>query len=115
MVRKNRPRRIIFQPHQLVVAGERHHSDNIQWLVAQHAGRLELHCNALLKWEQENPHDPDAIAVLVDHRRVGYIAQANSARLRQLIGTAGINLDCVIHWNGETVNGIYDVKLFPPL
>lgn len=115
MARKSRQRRIIFQPDQLVVAGERHHSENIQLLIARNSGRLELHCVARLEWERDNPHDPDAIAVTVDHQRVGYIAQANSTRLRQAIGVDGIELDCVIHWNGEAVNGIYDVKLFPPL
>lgn len=115
MASKSRSKRIIFQPDQLVVAGERHHADDIQWLIAQNAGRLELHCLARLEWERGNPHDADAIAVLVDQRRVGYIAKSNSTVLRQVIGIDGIELDCVIHWNGETVNGIYDVKLFPPL
>jgi hypothetical protein len=32
-----------------------------------------------------------------------------------MIGDQSIEFDCVVHWNGEVEEGIYDVKLFPPL
>lgn len=108
-------RRIIFQPEQLVVAGERHHAENIQWLVDQNDGRLEVRCKAWIAREPGNQFDPNAVAVMVDQRRVGYISRAHAPLIREMIGDQSIEFDCVVHWNGEVEEGIYDVKLFPPL
>ena len=108
-------RTLVLDPEQLVVAGERHHSANIQSLVESNEGRLEVHCVAQLLWERDNLHDPDAVAVVVDGLRVGYISRRHSADLRLQLNGEVLELACVVHWNGEKTDGIYDVKLFPPL
>lgn len=101
-------------PDQLVVTGERHHSDNIQAVLSQSTdGRLQYQCNAVLARELGNDSDPHAVGVLVNGLRVGYIARIHSEDVSEVIGDRNVELKCVINWNGEVLNGIYRVKLFP--
>lgn len=103
-------------PDQLVVTAERHHSDNIRAvLTGASNGGLERRCHAQLVPDPQNAHDPNAVAVVVDGRRVGYVAKVHSSAVRRAISGSNVVLKCVIYWNGETENGIYRVKLFPDL
>ena len=67
--------------------------------------------------EPENPHDSNAIAVIVNERRVGYIARTKAPRLRRLIGD-GTTVSCTVFWNGDPDDDFqfYTVQLFslPP-
>ena len=47
--------------------------------------------------EDNNPHDPKAIKVVVDGQHVGYIKSGSCAHLRKIIGQGGIvDIDCMI-------------------
>ncbi|MGA1036054.1 MAG: HIRAN domain-containing protein [Ilumatobacteraceae bacterium] len=113
-LRRPRPPRLL--PDQLVVTGERHHSSSIQEILIHLAeGRLQYRCTASLIREFDNIHDPHAVAVIVDDRRVGHIARAHSEAVAEALGKKTVELKCIINWNGEIVNGVYRVKLFPAL
>ena len=112
--RRTNGRRIDFLPEELVVTGERHHGANIERILQANAeGRLEYRCTARLLRERDNESDPNAVAVMVDDVRVGYIARTHSSSVASELENRGNELKCIIRWNGEHSNGIYRVKLFP--
>lgn len=68
--------------YELEVVGE----SNYQPALAKIAGGKtedghELYCDALLKREPENPHDENAIAVLVKGHKVGYLSRPHARKL----------------------------------
>jgi hypothetical protein len=79
----------------------------------------EHQCKAILAPEDGNPHDPNAVQVLIDGKVVGYLARAHAAEYRQHVGAVSATCDAKIvgGWDdGETV-GSFGVKLkvkWPP-
>lgn len=105
-----------FFPGDLTVTAERHHAADIRHILTSESGRnLDFTCEARLLPEPDNPADPNAVAVIVHGRRVGYIAAAAAPRVRESIGDDEVILKCIIRWNGEVENGIYRVKVFPTI
>ena len=59
-------------------------------------------------------HDPDAIQVIVEGKRVGFISRNLTEALRPLLGERTSELDCTIFWNGDPHADyqFYTVQLF---
>lgn len=106
----------ILSPDQITVSGERYHNSTIEKLIKEHGqGKLTWRTTAKITREITNEIDPFAVQVLVDGQRVGYIHRDHCKSVWGIIGDAGLALECSVRWNGEPTNGVYDVKLFPPL
>lgn len=79
----------------------------------------EHECSAVLVCEDDNPHDPNAIAVMISGRKVGHLPRSEAAAFRQLLRRHGIeNLpvrcDALVigGWKrGRGDEGHYGVKL----
>lgn len=79
----------------------------------------EHECSAVLVCENDNPHDSNAIAVLISGRKIGHLARSEAAAFRQLLRSHGIeNLpvrcDALVvgGWRrGRGDEGHYGVKL----
>ncbi len=118
----------------LVVRGARHHAEDIRSLLMREVPRptadpeatlidqslptvtetcLKWDCFAELRPEPTNEFDPHAIAVIVDGRRVGYIAKNHARKVKTYIKDV-IRLECTIFWNGDPEDGFqfYTVQLF---
>jgi hypothetical protein len=99
----------------LIVNGARHHADNIELLIQRLGkGNLIIDCTAQIQHEPTNPKDQNAVAVLVENLRVGYIsAEKSPTVLKMLDGQAAI-LECTLFWNGdpEPDFSLYAVQLF---
>jgi len=67
------------------IVGESYHLDALQEIVTEEGLDLdqpgELACQALLLCEPDNPHDPNAVAVVISLRRVGHIPRDDAAEL----------------------------------
>lgn len=65
-----------------------------------------------LEFEPKNPHDPNAIKVLLDDVHVGYIASGEAAEIRQLIKHGIVGIDAVIKGSARKVllHNKYDNK-----
>jgi hypothetical protein len=64
------------------VVGERAHAAALRAIVGDdhRTSGSEHHRTATLMPEPDNPHDPQAVAVHIDERRVGYLARNDAAR-----------------------------------
>jgi hypothetical protein len=108
--------RPILSPDEISVSGERYHKHTIEKLILEYGGgRLNWRTNARLSRDLDNPKDQYAIEILVQGERIGYIHRDHCEKIWKQIGTHGVAIECSIRWNGEPTNGVYDVKLFPPL
>ena len=67
------------------IVGESFHLDALQAIVTEEGLDLdqpgELACQAFLLCEPDNPHDPNAVAVVISLRRVGHIPRDDAAEL----------------------------------
>ena len=118
----------------LVVRGARHSAEEIRSLLVRGVPRptadpeatlsnqtlptvtetcLKWDCFAELRPEPTNEFDPHAIAVIVDEKRVGYIAKNHARRVKTYIQD-DLRLECTIFWNGDPDDGFqfYTVQLF---
>ena len=80
------PPELVLEGDELVrVVGTSHYQDALRALTAR-AGEEEVRREAIAEFvpEPDNPHDPNAIAVHVDGRLVGYLARAENARWRDV-------------------------------
>lgn len=108
--------RQILSPVEISVSGERYHKEAIEQIILTHAaGKLHWKTTAHLDRELENNQDKFAVQILVQGQRVGYIHRDHCKEVWQAIGPQGTTLECSIRWNGEPLNGVYSVKLFPAL
>jgi hypothetical protein len=81
------PRLTMLHGDRLVnVAGESHYQDALRELGDTGAGEeVRLACTAVLASEPENPHDPNAVAVRVEGRLVGYLPRAEALAYGRLV------------------------------
>jgi hypothetical protein len=69
----------------LDVVGEASYQDNLWHVVGRRsrsADRVRMQVSAVLVAEADNPHDPNAISVWVQARKVGYLARGDARRYR---------------------------------
>lgn len=81
------PPELVLEGDETVrVVGTSHYQDALRELAAR-AGDDEVRREVIAEFvrEPENPHDPDAIAVHVDGRLVGYLSRAENARWRDVL------------------------------
>jgi hypothetical protein len=76
----------------------------------------EIECVASLMREPHNSHDPNAVAVLIEGRKVGYMpreAAAGMAKLMDQHGYTQVTADAMIvgGWSDGKGEGHYGVKL----
>lgn len=79
----------------------------------------EHQCQAVLAPEAGNPHDPNAVQVLIQGNVVGYLSRAHAAEYRQRLGAISTSCDAKIvgGWNDGVSSGDFGVKLkikWPP-
>jgi hypothetical protein len=107
---------------QYEVVGESHYLQNLQTIIS--AANListepgELFCQAFLLCEPTNPHDANAVAVVISHKTVGHIprgdAQELAPQLRRLANTRTSNgrggqvlcVQACIGWSGPERIGV---------
>ena len=105
--------------HDLEVVGESHYQDAL-WRVAggRTAERVRVEVQAVLLAEPDNPYDPNAIAVLIDGAKVGYLCRddaeayrpgllALEARHRALIALAGVVVGGGMRQDGPGMLGVW--------
>lgn len=78
--------------HGLSIVGESH--DGRQTVLEELVGGktpepCSIRVLAELRPEPDNPYDPNAVAVLIDGRQVGYLARADAARMVEAINRLG--------------------------
>jgi hypothetical protein len=73
------------------VVGESHYQSELAKIAGGITAEGVHHeCAALLRLEPTNKYDPNAVEVLIDRLRVGYIAAAQAAEMCALFHSAGI-------------------------
>lgn len=102
------------------VVGESYYRSNIAKIAkntgGEHANRL---CEALLVPDNNNPHDANAVAVVIDGLQVGYLSREHASTFRTELTKAAGQLcisECttVINWGGlgrDNVRLDYSVRL----
>jgi hypothetical protein len=99
------------------VVGEARHQDALLALTGgqRRYGGVDVATAAHLVPDPENPADPDAIAVVINGRRVGWLARVDAARYRNLVaGTRSRIGDatCTARIRGGWDRGAGDVGRF---
>lgn len=102
------------------VVGESHRQDALEAIVGGATWEGSDHdCLAILLLQDNNPYDPDAVAVGIDGHLVGYIPRGLNSQYRALLAAAGCldeNIGCrakiVGGWEREGEDwGMFGVKL----
>lgn len=102
------------------VVGEASYQDALEQICGGRDFYSAQHqCQALLIPEPNNPHDPNAVQVIVDRKLVAYLAREHAVEYHQHIGMNASSCDAKIvgGWDdGETI-GHFGIKLkikWPP-
>lgn len=96
------------------VVGESHYQVALNAICG---GRTETghehYCEAILETEPDNPHDPNAVAVRIDGRKVGHIPRDLAPRIARAIGMhrAAVKAVIVGGWSRRGEIGSYGVRL----
>lgn len=98
---------LILGGHEtLEVVGESHYQDVLWRCVGGDDGSRVRHpVHALLVHEPENPHDRNAIAVVIDGNVVGYLARDDAAVYVTGLRALTARHQCVIGLSGQIVGG----------
>jgi hypothetical protein len=107
---------------QYQVVGESHYLNELKSIISDAGLQVdepgEYFCRAFLLCEPKNEHDPNAVAVVIDSKRIGYIprkdAQELAPELRKLANTRtrsgrGGQVLCVqacVGWSGPERIGV---------
>lgn len=81
--------------------------------------RHDLQCKAILAPVADNPHDTNAVHVIISGRQVGVLAREDASEYRQALGTTVTSCNAKITggWKDEHSEGSFGVKLkikWPP-
>jgi len=102
------------------VVGESFYQAELARLAGEHGEQsAEVSCMATLLLEDDNKHDPKAVAVLVDGRKVAHLSRDDARSFRRRLGAkklsgATTTCDALIVGGGTRRNGeklMYGVKL----
>jgi hypothetical protein len=81
----------------LRVVGTSHYQDVLLELAPrQGEEEVRVEKTALLQPEPDNPHDPNAIAVRIDDRLVGYLSRDENTRWLDVVTSAQIGAEAMI-------------------
>jgi hypothetical protein len=69
------------------VVGEASYQEALRSIAGR--GEVRHECRAVLSLEDSNPHDSNAVAVLVDGKRVGYLSRSDANRYRKKLAPTG--------------------------
>ena len=68
------------------VVGESHYQDALRAVIGGPvAGEVRHTCTAALVPEPDNPHDPNAVMVQIEGRRVGYLSRGDAVAYAPLV------------------------------
>lgn len=73
--------------------------------VLEAAATQGAYVRATLVLEDDNPYDDQAVAVLIDGRRIGYLARALARRYRADLAAGGGGTDLVVGCQAKIVGG----------
>lgn len=105
---------VVLEGDDLVrVVGTSHHQDALLDLGGR-AGDEEIRLEkvAIFVPEPDNPHDPNAIAIHVDGRRVGYLSRGENRRWLDVVN--GVQVGCEAMIAGRARTGALGVFLRLP-
>jgi hypothetical protein len=71
------------------IAGESHYQTALAAIAGHDPEGVNLHCEALLVPEPDNHADPNAVAVVIEGRRVGYLRREDAADYRARLAALG--------------------------
>jgi hypothetical protein len=96
--------RIVLEGDELIrVVGTSHYQDALLELAPREADEeIRVQAIAALVPEPDNPHDPNAIAVHIDDRLVGYLSREENARWRDVVAGNEIAGEAMIGGRGGT-------------
>lgn len=103
------------------IVGESHYQDALDAICGGKCEEgHELECVALLRREPHNKHDPNAIAVMINGRKVGHLSRTDARAISQLLDRRGLKeftADAMIvgGWTRRSGDGHYGVKLDLPV
>lgn len=104
--------------HDLEVVGESQYQDNLWRMIGgRRDDRVRVEVQAVLLAEPDNPYDPNAITVLIDGAKVGYLCREDAkayrpgllalgARHRALIALAGVVVGGGMRQDGPGLLGV---------
>lgn len=80
------------------VVGESFYRDNFKRLFPRAEADVDLECPATLQLEDDNPHDDQAVGVLIRGLKVGHLSRADARRLRAsaVSGSKSLLVDAVV-------------------
>ncbi|WP_366928655.1 HIRAN domain-containing protein [Paracoccus saliphilus] len=82
--------------YEFDIVGESHYQAELTSLAGPKTEEgVELECDAVLMAEPSNPYDANAVAVLIEDKKVGYLSRADAARWTTQLDRMG--------WVGERV------------
>ena len=85
------------------VVGTSHYQDALLELAPREADEeIRVEKVAVLVREPDNPHDPDAIAVTIDDRLVGYLSRDENRRWQDVVSGRPIGAEAMIAGRGGT-------------
>ena len=103
------------------IVGESRRQDSLEAIAGPKTeDGYRLHCKATLFPERNNPHDKNAVAVLIKRKHVGYLARADAQAYRKVLTSIGkdhepISVDAMIvgGWSRDEGydEGSFGVKL----
>lgn len=68
------------------VVGESFHRDSIQRIAGNaHGAKALVFCTAALMEEHDNEHDPNAVSVIIEGAKVGYLSRDQALRFRSVL------------------------------
>lgn len=100
--------------------GESFYQRDLETIAGPHGTEsVEINCVATLKLEDDNPHDPKAVAVIINGCKVGHLSREDARSFRRRLGQkrlsgATTTCDAIIVGGGTRRNGeklMYGVKL----
>jgi HIRAN domain len=96
--------RIVLEGDELIrVVGTSHYQDAMLELAPREADEaIRVEKVAVLVPEPDNPHDPNAIAVHIDGRLVGYLSREENVRWKDVVADNEIAGEAMIAGKGGT-------------
>ncbi|MES5813914.1 HIRAN domain-containing protein [Pseudoxanthomonas sp. Soil82] len=73
--------------YDMEIVGESHYLNNLRSIAG--SGEVRHYCDAILRMEDENPHDSNAVAVYIEGLKVGYLRREIAKGYREQVEPHG--------------------------